>query len=263
MKIGVISDLHWNSDTSETHSWHDVFDPAGIPDRIRDAARVFREAACDALVCLGDLTEHGDRAALDDVTGLLAVEWPGPLLLVAGNHDDRELTEARFAELTGGRARISWPVDRVLLDGRSVSGRISGTAGADGPMRLVLSHYPLLSRRTLLEENGFKYAGDLSNRAELEGLLLARGVPTLVLSGHLHVRDSASRGAVLQLSVASLIEPPFESAVIDISANPSRVSITRISHSRVVAEPGRRLPIFSPCDEMWTYTPEGWRQRSE
>jgi hypothetical protein len=124
-------------------------------------------------------------------------------------------------------------------------------------VQIVLSHFPLLDTSTRLQEAGLKHAGNLANRAELEDAVHASQIPTLVVSGHLHVRDTVTSGGMLQLSFASLIEPPHEVAVIEIEADEGRVTVHRqaipVRTANVNSE-----PVLSPATESCSLDDDQW-----
>jgi predicted phosphodiesterase len=253
LRFGVISDLHWAAASANGVSWHNPFDVAGVPDRVRAALRLFREAECDAVVCLGDLTHEGDEESLRALLDLLQAEWFGPLLAVPGNHDrlDQRVVDALFPTPRPG-------LHRVLLAAVSRDeGRFANSAESSAAVLVVASHYPLISRRELLEQRGFAYPGDLANREALANELT--GNPTLVLCGHLHARDAVASGSMLQLAFAAIVEPPFECAVLDVhTAESGVVSVTRRSAGLAPTDYGLRIPVFSPDHERWRCESGQW-----
>ena len=84
------------------------------------------------------------------------------------------------------------------------------------------------------------YAGDLVNRADLEGRLRSDPRPKVVLSGHVHARCSTHDGLLLQFTAGALIEPPFEATIVEIDA-------TSLSARRTA----RRLGGIAPIDPVF------------
>ena len=89
----------------------------------------------------------------------------------------------------------------------------------------MVSHFPVLSREARLRERGLKYAGDLTNVGALHRRVAGRQ-PVVVLSGHIHARETHAEGNVLQLSAGALIEPPHEIAIVDASPGGSAAAST-------------------------------------
>jgi hypothetical protein len=120
----------------------------------------------------------------------------------------------------------------------------------------VLTHFPLIDRRAVTEAAGLKYAGGFRDLGVAQRLLNRSG-PSVVLHGHLHVRDAATEGNVLQITCASLIEPPHEASVVEIeqAADGLRVSV---EHT-VIAESDAPLPVLSETHGSWTFDGEGWK----
>ena len=263
---GIVSDLHFVTPPRDGLSWHNPFDVRGVPKRVRRAVRLFREAECDVLVCVGDLTHYGDESSLKVLVDLWKAEWGGALLVVPGNHDDPRLLEQIGADGFAGRPEGLLPLESVLLErGPPRRGHLkSASAEEAAPVRVIVSHYPLLSRRDHLERSGFAYAGDLANREQVANDLLGTASPAIVICGHLHARDSVSCHSMLQLAVGSVVEPPFECAVIDVDAREhGRLLVERSSVVLKAAMPGQRLPVFSAASERWKYTAGNWRLASD
>ena len=100
---------------------------------------------------------------------------------------------------------------------------------------------------------GLPYAGDLVNRADLEGRLRSDPRPKLVLSGHIHARCSTHDGPLLQFTVGAVIEPPFDATLVEIDAE-------RACGERLAASARSRVtdPVFAADDERWQWTGERW-----
>jgi hypothetical protein len=111
----------------------------------------------------------------------------------------------------------------------------------------------VLSREERLSGRGFKYAGDLDNRGALEWRLAGDG-PVVVLSGHIHARDSYAHGSVLQLSAGALIEAPHEVAIVDVEAGRVRRRISVLG-PRVAPH----APVLVPADETWEFAGGEWQ----
>jgi predicted phosphodiesterase len=240
-RLGVISDLHWVAGPPPEASWHNPFDFAGLPERLDRALRLFADERVDAVVVPGDLTHLGDPASTEAVARRLAKGARGPVLAVAGNHDGH-LEPAE--ELVAG-VRVAG----VAIEGDDAGFRWNGaTLRAD----VLVSHFPVLSRAERLEAHGLAYPADLLNR---DDLLEHLGRPVLVLSGHIHARESHAEGRVLQLSAGALVEAPYEAAIVDVHTSPA-FRVRRRVH--LLGPPAARDPVLAPADETWDFD-GGWR----
>lgn len=151
------------------------------------------------IVFLGDLSDLGDEATLDQVLA----PAPGPLAAVAGNHDGDRAALERVAtrHTTVLLDRHAVPVDSMMILGigaeatetgrpryRSVRPAIPDVVN----LLIVASHFPLLSEASRLATAGLPHPGDLVDRD-----VLARRVvevhPALVNSGHVHARLPPAR----------------------------------------------------------------------
>jgi predicted phosphodiesterase len=270
MRLGLVSDLHMTMDPARRASWHNAYDFAGLPDRIDAAREAFRRARVDAAIACGDITHDGDEESTRAALGRLSAGLGRPLFVVAGNHDllerDDQLErclprECRMlaAQATGARGihlsgvpvardpdtrRSAWTGAGELVDGARVS--------------VLASHFPVVSRADRLRKLGLKYPSDLSNRAELCERVADAG-PAIVLSGHIHARESHAQSSVLQLSAGALIEAPYEVAIVDVRARRRRIRVRR----RIAAlgpPPAGPDPVLAPADETWTFFVGSWRR---
>lgn len=122
---------------------------------------------------------------------------------------------------------------------------------------LLASHFPLLSRKEALSARELPYAGDLVDRAALAASIGARPGPTVVACGHIHVREAASFGSLLQLSCGALVEPPFEATIIELRDAPAGLEVERSAHELGTA-PERRDPRLAPARESWRLAAGSW-----
>lgn len=270
VRFGVLTDLHEVQDPTRQAAWHNAYDFAGVEARRKRALELFAEAGVDRLLLLGDLAHDGDLPSLRRMLrpdGLSA-----PLLAVGGNHDGARPT-GRLAEagprsltLPGWRAVRHGP---VRVAGTRIVRRAQGRWAAARPPALatwrthpvlLASHFPLLSRAAALAERKLPYAGDLVDRAAVAEPLLARTAPTVVACGHLHVRDSAIQGSLLQLGLGAMVEPPFDATLLELAPDGAALEITRIAHELGKA-PERRDPRLVPARESWRFEPRhGWER---
>jgi predicted phosphodiesterase len=272
VKIGIVTDAHLCPPGTAADRFHNEFEFAGARSRLERALALHAAAGVDAIALLGDLTNAGDEAST--LEGLPLCEAVGlPVWAVAGNHDCDEGAGA-FRDRLAGRPATSIQIPTPSGD---VAGsiRLAGLSiVACGPSRkwtleqpdiaawrtdtvLLLSHFPILSRRAAAAAAGLQYAGDVENHKAVEDMLRARSQATVVLHGHLHQRDAVTSGPVLQLGCASLIEPPFETAQIEIEPMGADL-IVRVSHLSVEPPPNVRLPVLSPAQSIWRFRAGAW-----
>ena len=195
----------------------------------------------------------------------LAAADVAPLATVNGNHDVRLGDEfAECAHEHGIRLLYEEPLelDGIALTGVAVDrgpappqyvGRLGGWGG-EADLVVVASHFPVLSEASRVAAAGLPYAGDLVNRAELEGRLGADPRPKLVLSGHIHARCSAHDGPLLQFTVGAVIEPPFDATLVEIDAKAGSVRRT----ARRLGEIAVTDPVFAADDERWQWVDGRW-----
>jgi predicted phosphodiesterase len=280
MRIGLLSDRHCDLAPSRERSWINRYEPLELPRRLDAAIEIFSAERPDFVLLLGDTTELGDREAFDFVFSRVRKSSSPPIAAVAGNHDcgaavavvagnvdgvdhDALATSARAHDIRL-LARDSTSMAGAALLGVGItqaaagSAEFHGTLSApprDGSFDIVASHFPLISHESEITAAGLPYSGDLVNRAELESLLRQSGVPTVVLSGHVHSRCSAASGNVLQVTVASMIESPFECTLVDIDSAGDSISVRRRAFT--LGDPAVVNPVFAPADERWEWR-GGW-----
>jgi len=259
LRLGIVGDVHVAPAGEPPESWHNVYDFEGTTGRLRRAAERFAEADVDGVVVLGDLAHHGDAASLDRG---LACMWQAArrLWLAPGNHDPALLRHAAGSAAPGGRVAPGVRVE-VLEVERGEAGYESrpllrpGEWGDD--LTLLASHFPLVSCAAAVEARGLPYAGDLADRAACLSALLARRAPTVVLSGHLHIRDTCSTGPVLQLHFPALVEHPFECSIVELDDAEGATRLRREAIALHTA-PSIRDPIFVPAVECWDFDGSDW-----
>lgn len=282
MRIGLLSDLHCDLAPSRERSWINRYEPLELPRRLGAALEIFSAERPDLILLLGDTTELGDREAFDFVFSRLRQSGSSPIAAVAGNHDcgstvavvagnvdcgvdDGALaTSARAHDIrflnadstrVAGAALLGVGIARAPAGSSDFRGALA--APRDGPFGIVASHFPLISHESEITAAGLPYSGDLVNRGELESLLQQSPIPTVVFSGHVHSRCSATSGNVLQVTVASMIESPFECTVVEIdTADDESISMTRRAFP--LGDPAPVNPVFAPADERWE-----WRGRQQ
>jgi predicted phosphodiesterase len=270
----LLADVHWTADLTERAAWHNAYDFVGLAERIDKAFAWFSAEGVDDVVLAGDLTHHGDAAALDALLRYCLGRSAQRLLLVAGNHDHSgasapladaiaraetsRIALASPAGVTHGNLRLAGIHARGMNGSPQSSLEHRPAVGAWGDAAvLVVSHFPLLSHAALLADHGLAHPGDVHDRDAIARSLIERAAPTIVVSGHVHARVTATCGPVLQLTQASLIEPPFDAAIVELAATDAGVRaqrwMCRTGTARVAYE-----PALSDADGAWTFDGTRW-----
>jgi predicted phosphodiesterase len=270
VRLGIVSDSHLCPTGTPPAAWHNPYDFEGAEARLDLAVRFLRGQDVDAVAMLGDLTNFGDEASIARAVAVLAAAGV-PVFVVPGNHD----CERGVADFRAHVDRLGAPAVAIAGGGRDVSGLhvvgltdlafdvdddtlliadVESHEWGDAPV-VVLTHFPLLDRGDAIVAAGFKIAGGYDDRG-VARRLLARPAPAIVLHGHLHVRDAAIEGNVLQISCAALIEPPYEASVVTIERHDGRFRV-QVEHTALVAS-DLRLPVLTPDRGSWTYDGAGW-----
>lgn len=269
VKIGIVTDAHLNPGDGRRPSFHNPYRTEDAPELYRAALGACVEGGPGALALLGDLSHFGDAETLE--WALAEAAGTGlPVFAAPGNHD----ASGRAVRRVGAEnVRLASPDGEAVSDGLRLAGLsvesedrgftcrpVGGpSVSAWGNEAVVLlSHYPALSSEHRLLRAGLKYAGDLEDRDRVSRPLLGRRAPTVVLSGHLHVRDTSAEASVLQLGFAALVEPPFEVAYLDIEEEGGRVALRRRSVPVAPSGDGARLPVLSPAREGWVIEAGAW-----
>jgi predicted phosphodiesterase len=257
-------------DTSRRQEWQNRYDFAGLEQRCVRAMRLFADQQVDAILLVGDLAEDGDVPMLR--RALRLARAAAPVFVVGGNHDGvgmlrRALqAEPGTARMIGARGR---EVAGLRVAGLPVIRRRPGRWGCTrrprvsewgrGPVVLA-SHFPVVAREQALREAGLRHPAGLLNRERIENDLRARRDPTVVVGGHMHVRDSAASGPILQVSCGSLIEPPFDATVLTVEADGPSVIVERTAQELGTARE-RRDPRMVPARQRWRHAEgRGWRR---
>jgi predicted phosphodiesterase len=270
VRLGLVSDLHMTTDPAASASWHNQYDFAGLPGRIDAARDAFRRAGVDAAIACGDITHAGDEESIGAALERLSSGLGRPVFVVAGNHDLLERPDQLARCLPGGCHMLAaGPVDasEVHLSGVPIE-RDDQTRGFlwtgacglwDGAHpKVIASHFPVISRADRLRELGLRYPRGLANRADLFERV-AGGGPAVVLSGHIHARESHAESNVLQLSAGALVEAPYEVAIVDVRVARRRIRVRRRTEALGPAPAGPN-PVLAPPDETWTFAKGSWRR---
>jgi 3',5'-cyclic AMP phosphodiesterase CpdA len=269
VRLGIVTDSHICPAGTPPGRWHNVLDYDPAEARLADAIRFLRDRDVEAVAMLGDLTNFGDEASIARAVAVLA-EAGVPVMIVPGNHDC-ELGAAAFRAHV---ARLAAPGVAIAArthefgnlrvvgltelspdgDGTLAIADTTGDAWGDAPV-LVLSHFPLLDRRAETEAAGLKYAGGFRDTGVLRRLR-AHSAPAIVLHGHLHIRDTTATDNVLQIGCAALIEPPYETTVVEIAHHDTgwRVEVEHTS----LAPSDAPLPVLTPPRASWSFAGDAW-----
>lgn len=273
MRLGVLTDAHLCPPGTPPDGCHNpyAYDRAAS---LLTAALAGHEADDVDVVCvLGDLSNGGDAESLFQAVDILSTANT-PVMVVAGNHDrDKDpehlarliraakshlaMPTPRGEKLAAARI-VSLPIVKSTDDGWQVE-RPEPSQWEDRPV-VVLCHLPVLDRRSEAKSANLKYAGGMIDET-IAALMIERSAPSVVIHGHLHIRDACSRGSVLQIGCAALIEPPHERAVIDIVFGDRSLDV-RVSHRAVAPSPPVRLPVMTESESTWTFESGRWSQTS-
>ena len=267
--LGILADPHLVPDDRATD---------GDMTRYRSALRRCIREGVDGLALLGDLSWSGDGASLE--AGLrLAARTGLAVWAVSGNHDlgKREDALARTVRQIGAKnVRLATPEGEVLTEDVRVAGLCvasdnysytarsderPGVSGWGEEIVVLLSYYPMVSFRERAEREEVYYGdNDLENLEQVLRPLLAREAPTIVVKGHMHMRDDCATGEVLQISCAALTQPPFDVTILDLDTGGGRIS-AGVERIPVATSPDDvRLSALSPARLRWVFKEGTWHQ---
>jgi 3',5'-cyclic AMP phosphodiesterase CpdA len=271
MRLGVLADLHWSVATDAPVRWHAPYDFDGLAARCAATVDALAARGCEVLVIAGDLTHDGDRASCDAALDCILRVSPIPVAVVDGNHDV-QLDHALVARRTD--VRDAWGRAEAVAHEQLVALRAIGvdrddrwarnggaSAATDGLATVVVSHFPLVAYADRLAAAGLPWPGELADREVALELLVATRIPTVVLSGHAHVRDATNHDNVLQICVPALIERPHEAAVVDVDPLGQVVRCRRIRSRGPVLGRGAEPWLLASADERWTFADGAWTRR--
>ena len=264
MRLGVLSDLHCELEPTGSR-WINDFEPDQLDRRTDEALRWFSEAEVDLILLLGDIVQFETRRDLSHMFAGVAAAEVAPLATVNGNHDLR--LGAAFAECAhehgirllyeeplelGGIAVTGVAVERGPAPPQYV-GRFGGweTKSTWSSWRRTFRSCP---RRPGLPRPGLPYAGDLVNRADLEGRLGADPLPKVLLSGHIHARCSAHHGPLLQCTVGAADRATIRRD----DRRDRRGGRQRPANSPSLGEIAVTDPVFAADDERWQWVDGRW-----
>ena len=211
MRLGILTDIHHCPPGSPPDGWHNQHQFADVAERLERSIQWLENEGVDRLAVLGDLTHFGDLASMREVIEIFG-QSQVPCWILPGNHDLTADGSTLVEVLSSVGGASVEPIDgQTIPFGPSwfATGLEMERAGpgiyqassqpdvagwGDAPV-LVLSHFPVLSLQTHCADAGLKYAGDLANRNPIGAAVLGRTAPTLVIHGHLHVRQVVTDGS--------------------------------------------------------------------
>jgi len=277
LRFGVLTDLHLAPLDTPPVSLHGPlrFDlGAGL---LTTAMQRLAEMQIDGLLVLGDLAHFGDEEHMRQVIVALGA-CPKPVWIVPGNHDleldpdmiskvveDHPTTVCisttagdLFAEMVG----ISGLALRTTEDGADIAlGSLSAALTGDHPFTLMLSHFPVISRREAALALGKDFGEDLHGMVDMCAHLSSLSVPQFVVHGHFHMQDAVCCGTLLQFGFSSLVEAPHNVAVVDVWKLPGDVwRVEAKSFSAICDAPIDPAPTIQPLCWNWAYQEGQWRQ---
>ncbi len=266
-RAAVISDVHAAPVGTPDSHWHGPIQPPANLALFRESLARLAVGELDALWLLGDLADRGDLASLTAVLGAASATGL-PVRFVLGNHDvagdgllPQSTVTVRPAESAGESISPQLRLAGLAIepapddDGyRFMS--LPGDGWGDGPL-VLLTHFPVFSLRTRVTNEGHKYAGDALAADQIQTALLRRSNPTVVLHGHLHLRDALVHGRVLQLGCGALAEAGHERSIVTFHVDPPAHELTVAIETRAL-EPDRPGPALSSIAPSWRFTGDRW-----
>lgn len=276
LKLGIITDTHLGPGGTRVDAWHSEYGNSDLLVAFWYALERCTEEGVDRVVLLGDISNSGDDWSVEK--GIRAAAESGlSVLVVSGNHDCFKRVETVRDAVRRVRAknvRLVAPegamVEGVRAAGVSVTMDDAWVSRADGKPDVSwwgdepvvwLTHYPLISFEETTREAGLLYGDELADREEVLRSLVERPAPTVVVSGHVHLRMDSVAGPVLQLACAALVEPPFEVTFLDVEQGYGRVAV-RVENVALVPSLTVRTPTFAPPKREWVFEAGEWRSGS-
>ena len=273
MKLGIVTDSHLGPGGTRVGAWHSDFYVSDTVTAFRYALQTCVEAGVEGVVLLGDISNSGDDWSVERGVRL-AARTVLPVWVVSGNHDCFKRVEAvkdAVHRVGASNVRLATPdgtmVEEVRAAGVSTTmddawvsraaGRPEVSSWGEEPV-VWLTHYPLISFEETTREAGLLYGDELADREEILQSLTERSAPTVVVSGHVHLRVDSIAGPVLQLACAALVEPPFEVSILEVE-RANGLATVRVENAALVPSLTVRTPTFVPPKREWIYDEEKWQ----
>lgn len=263
MKLGVLADLHWSCAPTAAARWHVPYDFDGLAARCVATVDALAARGCELLVIAGDLTHEGDVESCDAAMDCILRASPIPVVVVEGNHDvvrdpnliprREDVRDAwRHAEAIAAESLVALCAVGLDCDAGWAPDRGPSLVADDSLWTVVVSHFPLVSHTDRLTAAGLACPGELTDRDVVLELLAATRLPTVVLSGHVHARDTTAHENVLQVSVSALVERPHDAVVVEVDPLGGTVRCTGIG------SPNAERWLLAPSDERWDFADGSW-----
>jgi hypothetical protein len=271
MKLGILSDIHEQSDGAGAGGWFSPYPFDTVGDRLQRSLDFLKEQGVDRVAVLGDLSNHGDVESIRNVIEIVAASGI-PAWVIPGNHDlmihpgnfDQALAEANAPTVSSPvGADVTWNGWRVVapaitqVQGHSYRLAIDPEIAAWGtePV-IILSHFPVVGFGDEAIAAGLKYAGNYIGAEGFTANLIQRPAPVLVIHGHLHIRNVLAAGSVLQASCGSQIDALYEVTVVDFDG--WRDGRINWSAAPIDPEYPEISPAMSAPDQAWTWDGSAW-----
>lgn len=229
MKLGLFSDSHYSSTERSCGCRYN----SKSLQKLREAYRIFEDAGCDLVLCLGDLTdtEATYEKECENLRACAAVMDASsvPTICVMGNHDAFAFTEAAFYELLGQTRRPrTLALDGVTLLFVDACHYANGKHYQPGDSDWTDTFFPYTGA---LEQELSEIAGPvcvcmhqnldpaipqnhrLANDAALRALFASCGSVTHVISGHYHPGADHTIDHIRYLTLPALCERKTADAV--------------------------------------------------
>jgi hypothetical protein len=277
LRLGVLTDLHLAAIGTPAGRFNNIV-RLGASRALLAAAVAWLVPKVDALALLGDLTQAAtadDYRYLRDRLG----ETGLPAYLVPGNHDFP--VGSRSAAVPGAAFRPA-PAGPIVFGPDGIrrgpvliaSARLESSGGwfqlsppevprpasGTGQPLVFLTHFPVLAMRSAIERRGWRFAGDLTNRPDVEHALTRCGRPVIVLAGHLHVRGHVIAGNILQLSMGALAEAPHDASVVSVADTGDALRVTRQCHPLAADDGGGTGAVLDPSYTSFVWQDQNWRE---
>ena len=273
MKLGIVTDSHLGPGGTRVGAWHSDYYMSDTVPAFRYALEACAEEGVDGVVLLGDISNSGGDWSVEKGVRL-AAQTGLPVWVVSGNHDCFKRVEAvrdAVRRVGASNVRLAMPEGRMVGEvrgaGVSITMDDAWVSRADGrpevslwgdELVVWLTHYPLISFEETTREAGLLYGDELADREEVLQPLSERTAPTVVVSGHVHLRVDSVAGPVLQLACAALVEPPFEISFLEVERVNGRATV-RVENAALVPSLTVRTPTFAPSKREWIYDEEKWQ----
>lgn len=275
IRLGVITEIHIVPPGTPEGVWHNPFLFDQAEELFRCAVQQCVEAKVDAIAILGDLTHFADPGSFAGVRRVLeTIELP--VYVLPGNHDldassqplgaFQQALDLPHVTIAPCMLALTPEIDLSLIGLEPGGGewkyagvRSRAMTGSQPKLNLVLTHFPAYAMKALLADAGLKHAGDLINREPVLDAIRALSGPVLIVNGHLHVHATIADGRMLQLSVAALVEPPHDVALLSIGFDEAGNPWVTREASGLVDTAGVTLPVLSEREERWQFEDGDWR----